>query len=553
MLTRHVNTVKKWSQATRKTGKNRENEESGAALILSVITLSVIAGLIAAASIELTQQNAETTAQMANYNESRTAALVGIAGVKDFLNAVQTRPNTAHGAQTSCGTNPICQVTSAITNAFWGNSSGNTVIPPNGGLGAIGYFKPGALDIKNISLKNSTPYINATVDVRIVGNTYQIAAEKTSDNSAVPPAPGLITVISQGMSGQSSAIAEAVLGPVAYAPGVENTSLFVHGKTTADKIVNEAPAAQHTYLQTSKTITTPSGGTAPTGFTSIIQHSTQSQVNISARTLKNQANLIFEPPTNGQTYPRVSLKNIAGNENLDNGPYRLSPTAVSQGVCTWSVLGYCLGQRVPIFAPGTSLSYDSQTSTWSLGNPSSSPALLIPGAAYFSGNVTLSTGVVDNAIISTGNIVDDGTVYAPNYAGPTDVCGWPAQTANQISPGLYPTNFCGPQGTQYIPASIGNIALYADGTTTIGNNASVYGDILSRGNLSTDNLTEYGFIVAEGKSNNLSGTTTIDNNNAAPSTFNPTVLNASKYSATSPSISSMTQESIGLLGLQWIS
>lgn len=463
MLTRHVKS---------RSHKVAGNTESGAALLLSVITLSVIAGLIAAASIELTQQNAETTAQMANYNEARTAALVGIAGVKDFLNAVQTRPNTAQAAQTTCGTNPICQVTSAITTAFWGNASGNAVVPPNGGLGAIGYFKPGALTIQNISLQHSSPYINATVNVRIVGNTYQIGAEKTSDNATEPPAQGLVTVISQGMSGQSSAIAQAVLGPVAYAPGVENTSLFMNGKTSAQKIVNKTSAAQHTYLQTSQTITTPSGGTAPTGFTAVIQHSTQSQVSISARTLKNQANLIFEPPTYGQTYPRVSLNNIAGNENLGNGPYRLSPTAVSQGVCTGSFFRYCYN-RTPIFASGTSLSYNTQTSTWTLSNSSTTPALLIPGAAYFNGNVTLSSGVVDNALISTGNITDDGTVYAPNYAGPTDVCGWPSQTANQTSEGLYPTNFCGPQGTQYIPASIGNIALYADGTTTIGNNASV--------------------------------------------------------------------------------
>ncbi|MBU2834201.1 hypothetical protein HF673_00010 [Acidithiobacillus thiooxidans] len=526
--------------------------EQGAALLITVIVLSMIASLIAAASLELSQQNTETAAQLANYNQSRTAALVGIAGVKDFLNITQNSPNTANSGGTTCGTNGFCSFISSITSTFWGNSD-NSVVPPNGGLGAIGYFNGQQLSINNISLKNIEPYINAQVSLHIIGNTYQIALPQTSNSSAQPAEPGLITVVSEGTSGQSSATAEAVLGPVApLTPGASNTTISLNGNTTAGQIVNEAPAAQHTYLQTQGKLTTPTGQ-SPSGFTSVIENSTQTQVTISASTLESQANILFIPPRYGQNNPRIEFENIAGNNEINMGQeYRLTNNAISKGICVnrgWFT-GYCY-QRVPVFAPGTSLQYSNSNDTWSISpasstsSSSSEPAILIPGAAYFEGNINLTSGgLYYNAIISNGNITDDATVYAPNYAGPEDVCGSPLN--------LYPTNFCGPQGTQFIPGSIGNIALYADGTITIGNNASVYGDILSRGDLTTtNNLNEYGFIVSEGTANTLNGTTTI-NNQSAPETFNSTPLNADDYSNVTPTTSNAINEPIGLLGLSWI-
>lgn len=525
--------------------------EQGAALLITVIVLSMIASLVAVTSLELAQQNTETAAQLANYNQSRTAALVGIAGVKDFLNTTQTTANTASAGGTSCGNNGLCSFISSITATFWG-SGNNSVVPPNGGLGAIGYFNGQQLSINNVSLKNIAPYINAQVSLHIIGNTYQIALPRTSNSAAQPAEPGLITVVSEGTSGQSSATAEAVLGPVLpLTAGASNTTLSLNGKTNATgQIVNEAPASQHTYLQ-AKQLTTPTGQ-SPSGFTSVIENSTQTQVTISASTLESQANILFIPPENGQNNPRIEFQDIAGNNEINMGQkYRLTSKAISQGICVnrgWFT-GYCY-HRVPVFAPNTSLQYSNNTWTITPASSSSSssePALLIPGAAYFAGDVNLAPGgLFYNAIITTGNITDDATVYAPNYAGPTDVCGslFPTKA-------LFPTNFCGPKGTQFIPGSIGNIALYADGTISTGNNVSVYGDILSRGDLTTDNLNEYGFIISEGMANTLSGTTTI-NNESAPETFNPTPLNADEYSDTTPTTSNAINEPIGLLGLSWI-
>ena len=521
--------------------------EQGAALLITVLVLAVVAAVIAGMTMEVTENNTVTAAQTANYNEARTAALVGIAGMKDFLNTVQTSKNTATASSSHCGNNGLCSIVNTLTNVFWGNSN-DEVVPPNGGLGAIGYFNGQQVSIKDVSLSNQKPYIKATVSLHIIGNTYKIGMPATNNSAAQPPEPGLITVVSQGISGQASATAEAVLGPISpLTPGASNTTLSLAGTSTVGKIINQSQPSQHTFLQAQSLNRT--SRSAPEGFTSLQIGTAPQQVSISANTLESQANIIFIPPQNGQTYPRIELENIQGNNELNNGQnYRLSNKAMSRGVCTSRFFG-CIS-RVSIFAPGTSISYSNGTWTLSNSNGSKNPALLIPGAAYFPGNVTLDSGLYDNAIISTGNIDDNATVYAPNYAGPTSVCGNSfTGNSNQV---LFPTNFCGPQGTQFIPGSIGNIALYADGTTTIGDHASVYGDILSRGDLTTDNLTEYGFIEAEGSTNTLSGTTTI-NNESAPESFNPTPLDANQYSATEPSTTQEgVNEPIGLLGLTWI-
>jgi hypothetical protein len=235
----------------------------------------------------------------------------------------------------------------------------------------------------------------------------------------------------------------------------------------------------------------------------------------------------------------VEFQNIGGNSELGTGPYNLSPTAISQGVCTSSFLGYCFN-RVPIFSSGTAFSYNNGIWTISGGN---SPALTIPGSAFFDGSVDLQSGTLYNGIISNGSITDDATVYAPNYAGPTNVCGSGLK--------LFPQNFCGINGIQFIPASIGNIALYADGSITIGSGISVYGDSISRGDFSSTDNTFYGFIVSEGSNNIFSGTTTFNNINN-PQTFNPTPLNASQYSSATPTTGEGINEPIGLLGLTWI-
>ena len=529
---------------------NVSQKERGAALLLTVMALAIVSGIIAYAMLDTTQANISTEAQMANHNQARTAALMGIAGLQNYLNSVQDAPNTATSGGSSCGNNGICSFINTLTSAFWGSSQ-TTVVPPNGGLGAIGYFNGQEVSINNVSLKNQSPYINATVSLHIIGNTYQIALPATNTAAAQPAQPGLITVMSQGISGGAAATAEAVLGPVFPAiPGVQNTTLSLGGDTTAGQIVNQSPPAQHTYLNAAGTLTTPTNE-APQGFTGVSINTSSSFVTISASTLQSQANIVFLPPGNGQQYPQVEFQNISGNSELNSSQeYALSPTAISSGVCVsflgcGSVFGIPYGTRVPIFSSGTSISYDSSSKTWSISNSSSpSSALLIPGAAYFQGNVTLGSGIYNNAIISTGNITDNGTVYAPNYAGPTSVCGSPLQ--------LFPNNFCGPQGTQFIPASIGNIALYAQGAITIASGASVYGDVLSGGNLTTLGSTNfYGFVVAEGSNNSLSGTTTI-NNAQSPQTFNPTPLNANQYSATTPSVESSLNNPIGLLGLTWI-
>jgi hypothetical protein len=514
------------------------SDEKGAALLVTVMVLAIVGGLIAAANLDLSQSSTVSSAQLASDNEARTAALVGIAGFQGFLNTVQSSANTAQAGTNTC-TNALCQFTNTLTNLFWGNSQ-NTVIPPNGGLGAIGYFQGQQVSINNVSLQHSAPYINATVSLHIIGNTYQIGQPATNNAAAQPPEPGLITVMSQGVSGQASATAQAVLGPVmSLAPGADNTVLSMAGNTTAGKIEDVAPASQHTYLAAGNSLTS---NTPPQGFTAVLQGSSENQVTISANTLKSQSNLIFIPPSGGQSNPRIEFQNILGNSNLGPGPYRLSSTAISQGVCTFRLFGHCWN-RVPIFAPNTSISYNPGNLTWTLSG-GTSPSLLIPGSAWFQGNVALSSGLYDNAIISTGNIVDDATVYAPNLAGPSAVCG--------SSLSLFPENFCGPQGTQFIPASIGNLALYADGSTTLGNGVSVYGDVLSRGDLvAQGGNTFYGFVVGEGANNTLSGTTTI-NNAAEPETFNGTPMNADQYSATAPSTAGNMNEPIGLLGLTWI-
>jgi len=514
-------------------------DEQGAALLTTVLVLAVVGGLIAATSLELSQSSTQSSAQLANYNEARTAALAGIAGLVDFLNAVQNNPNTATAGSRNCGGNSLCQITDTLTNLLFGDQT--TVVPPNGGLGAIGYFQGQQVSINNVSLKNTAPYINATVSLHIIGNTYQIATPATSNTAAQPASPGLITVVSQGVSGQSSATAEAVLGPVmSLKPAADNTTLSLAGKTSAGQIVSIAPASQHTYLNEGSGS---SNSQAPRGFSGVLTGSSINQVTISASTLKAQSNILFTPPMNGEKYPRITFQNIGGNSEL-SGSYRLSPKAIQKGVCTSDFFGICFNRdRVPVFASGASVQYDASNQTWTISGGSST-ALLIPGSAWFEGNVTLSSGLYDNAIISTGNIVDDAKVIAPNLAGPSAVCGSPLQ--------LFPPNFCGPQGTQFIDASMGNIALYADGTTTIGPGIDVEGDVLSRGDITAQgNNTFTGFVVGEGASNTFTGTTTISQ--VTPEAFNGTPLNASQYSATAPSTENNINEPIGLLsyGQDW--
>lgn len=208
------------------------NHERGAALLITVMVLTVVTALIAYASLQLTENNEVSEAQIANYNQARTAAMIGISGITSFLNQVQNSPNTATSSSstTNCGSNGVCQFVGALTQFFWGNNNGE-VIPPNGGLGAIGYLGGQQVSINNISLKNISPYINATVSVHIIGNTYQTAIPATNSTSATPAAPGLITIISQGQSGHASATAEAVLGPVMPAtPGAVNTTLSWLGR-----------------------------------------------------------------------------------------------------------------------------------------------------------------------------------------------------------------------------------------------------------------------------------------------------------------------------------
>lgn len=514
------------------------NRELGASLLITTIALSLLTGIIAYTASQLVQNNISDASQVSEANEARTAALVGIDGFEQFVNKVQSTKNTATSIDGgNCNGNFLCSGISKITSFFWGNSN-DQIVPPNGGMGALAYFNGKTVSINNVPISNQKPYIRANVSLRILGNTYQMAIPATSNTAAQPAEPGLITVISQGTSGRASATAEAVLGPVmADTPTAVNTTLSLGGGT-AGKIINQMPPSQHSYLNDAKTLTST---TPPIGFSGVVQNTGDTFVSISASTLSQQANILFIPPQGSQSNPRIEFQNIKGNSELQNGTeYTLSQKVVSKGICTFSFFGICLGNRIPIFAQGTNLSYSS--GTWSISGPASD-VLLIPGAAFFNGSVDLESGTYYNAIISNGNITDSGTVYAPNYEGASGVCG--------SSLGFFPQNLCGPQGTQFIPASIGNIALYADGNVTIGNGVSVYGDVLTRHSLTTDNSSFYGFVVAEGDHNSLQGTTTI-NNEQAPETFSATPLNATQYSDTTPSYQTTGSNPVGLLGLTWI-
>ena len=175
------------------------------------------------------------------------------------------------------------------------------------------------------------------------------------------------------------------------------------------------------------------------------------------------------------------------------------------------------------------MAYNVATKTWTLNGTS-----FAPGIIWFEGNLTMGNGVYYGSFIATGTISTAGSlkIYAVNFAGyngkrgtttyaPTGIC------VNSYFPGLYPTDYCGADGSAFTSPNdsiIGHYALlagsydlshsYVGGNITLGSGNEIFGSVLSGNSYSSGGSTTiHGSITAlslgEG-GHSGGGSTTID-------------------------------------------
>ena len=191
------------------------------------------------------------------------------------------------------------------------------------------------------------------------------------------------------------------------------------------------------------------------------------------------------------------------------------------------------------------IAYDASSRTWTLSGTS-----LVPGIAWFEGNLLLSNGTYFNTFVATGNLSTAGgtKVYGMNYAGydgtrvtsgvqktyaPTGIC------LNTYFPGRYPTDYCNAATGTYAPPAgsvIGNYALlagsydganhYVGGNIVLGSSSEIFGSVLS-GNLysSGGSTTIHGTVTAlsQGDASHAAGGSTTLDLRGLPEGYTPAV------------------------------
>lgn len=243
------------------------------------------------------------------------------------------------------------------------------------------------------------------------------------------------------------------------------------------------------------------------------------QPTIDAYGVKSLANFVFEY-VDGKM--QVTVKNISG---IDNGVYYLGVTkhgnndmygylcknVDADGKCanseTSTAKTICQGQS----SNTSCFSYSTSTARWTINGNT-----MVPGVAWFAGDLYVQNGTYINTFVATGNVETGNVkVAAPNAVGYEPVCAaQPVSTfyapwRDSSTSAYYPTQFCDKSTQRYINPSIGNIIFlaggYSNGTFSggiidIGGSSTVYGTILAGDVLNTGGSTTIkGMILVGGQ------------------------------------------------------
>ena len=264
---------------------------------------------------------------------------------------------------------------------------------------------------------------------------------------------------------------------------------------------------------------------------------------VNAWPLRASANYAFELVNGHLT---VTVKNVNGIPDAtyfvkgnSNNPREYLCKSVANNFCSEPVIPFCNG-------------YSANNACFSAATTGGITTLTIagksmpPGVVWFKGNLHLSNGIYYNTFLATNNISTGGSFisYALNYAAayktnPSDATRKNAVCKNEFDATvksndfatLYPTNYCGSDGT-YTPNALGNIgmlaggydpaintesnSIYAGGYINLGASNSIYGTVVAGNLLNTGGSTKiYGYISAAGlqmsdADNNLGGSTVAD-------------------------------------------
>ncbi len=262
-----------------------------------------------------------------------------------------------------------------------------------------------------------------------------------------------------------------------------------------------------------------------------------------AYAVRSLANYAFSFDAAG--YPKVVVQNVNG---IANGTYYLGDYSSNQRdyLCSAIVAGSppsapkCMGaasggkQICQGYSPYNSC-FANGSGAWVIATSFG----ILPGIAWFEGNLTLSVGKFYNTFIATGNIDTSAStvVYAPNYAGysgtaggvtyaPTGIC------VNSYFPGVYPTQFCNIATTSYDPnaaSGIGNYAFlagswsgasYAGTGSYVGGNVTIGASSIIRGSIKAGNeFASSGAATISGGVTALAQGTVVNNSLSASTTF----------------------------------
>lgn len=223
MFTQYVKNIKNATDSM-----HEKNKESGMALLISVLILALIMGVVTAATLASSRSSVITSAQISESNAARTAALVGIAALTKNAQIIHVKKNTATAGSSSCasGLLGLGSLLCGLDQNLLG-SGGTPVAIPNGGNGGIAVEMPVGTTA-SATITNAHPYYQADVHAVVTANTFSPAQGTT------PSKAGIITILSEGKSGNASATAEAVIAavPVQTTSSVtQNNAINMNGDT----------------------------------------------------------------------------------------------------------------------------------------------------------------------------------------------------------------------------------------------------------------------------------------------------------------------------------
>lgn len=257
-------------------------------------------------------------------------------------------------------------------------------------------------------------------------------------------------------------------------------------------------------------------------------------------TLKDQANYALERDT-ATGAGRVTVKNVNGIPDgkhyigLVSGNSReMICSIATNGNCPTGATVYgslCMGN----YKNGSCLTYNSATDTWKFNGSGTAP-----GVIWVDGNLEMGQGWDYSTILATGNIEVIKSEFrgtSVNYAGYSDVCeagasqfyDWLKADYQSLFEDQYPTNLCDKTNGEYLPITLGNVALaaggynpddggtYSGGSIHLAASNRVYGAVLAGGYLTTGGDTYiHGYVTAAvsgtkgAKDNSLGSSTNID-------------------------------------------